>query len=418
MVGRGVLPLALALALLAGCGLQHASALRDPDMRAEVAGRVVATLDEQDHYFPDGAERREFLNRIDLVVHATNDATTFYRGVSDALATLREGHTGLVASNEVPFGTTIPPVAILEVGGLPVVAGVAPGVEGGGLRPGDVILEVDGAPAGEVLERQLRSTPGSTPHGRRARAVANLLAGPTHAPCVVCVRGWDGRERICFPLRFLLDDEGCDRFRFGFQSRTVNAARLSPGTLYLALPDFHPDRYAELEAALDAVGTLPIVVLDLRGNPGGRIRTLQRVAGLFLGDASPLLQLVEGPRTETLHAIPGALHCRSILRLLVDERTGSAAELLAAALQDTGRAAVYGRPTAGSARSRRSSRLPGDVVFHYAGRTEFRHLDGRAVEGEGIRPDMGFAPTREDLARGEYGDPFRDPAVRFALGLN
>jgi carboxyl-terminal processing protease len=295
-----------------------------------------------------------------------------------------------------------------------VVAGVAPGVEGGGLKPGDIVLEVEGVPGERALERRIAVTPGSTAHGRRARAVANLFAGPTGQPARVTVRGTDDRTRVCFPLRFLLDDEGMDRFRFGFLQETVTAVRLNPGTAYVALPDFSPERQKDLEEALQAIGNTPSLILDLRGNPGGRIRTLQRIAGFFLGRPEDLLLLAEGSRTEVLRAIPGPVHYRGSLSILVDGRTGSAAELLAAALKDAGRAKVCGTRTAGSARSRLSLLLPGDVVLHYGGRAEFLRRDGRAVEGVGLEPDLAYAPTREQLARGVYGDPFLDPAVRIA----
>ncbi|MFI5404077.1 MAG: S41 family peptidase, partial [Planctomycetota bacterium] len=118
--------------------------------------------------------------------------------------------------------------------------------------------------------------------------------------------------------------------------------------------------------------------------------------------------------TETLRAIPGPVRYRGSLRVLVDGRTGSAAELLAAALEDLGRAKVYGSRTAGSARSRLTLALPGGVLLHYAGRAEFLRRDGGAVEGVGVVPDVPYEPARDELARGVYGDPFLDPLVRLA----
>ncbi|MHC4164979.1 MAG: S41 family peptidase, partial [Planctomycetota bacterium] len=156
--------------------------------------------------------------------------------------------------------------------------------------------------------------------------------------------------------------------------------------------------------------------VDLRGNPGGRIRTLQRIAGLFLDEPVELLRLLDDGVEESLQAAPGPLRYRGEVRILIDERTGSAAELLAAALQDLHRATLYGRPTAGSARSRLSSLLPGGVVLHYAGRAEFQRRDGQPIEGVGVDPDVAYHPSRADLAEGVYGDPQRDPAVRLALG--
>lgn len=408
---RALLPLLLALL---GCAGRGAASLRDANARTTVSEGVVATLGRQDHYFRDESARRAFEMRLCRIADESVDAQSYYAAVADALAALDEGHTSLTSSAEVPFANTIPPVAIVEADGWPVVAGVAPGVEGGGLKPGDIVLEVEGVPGGRAIEQRIAVTPGSTAHGRRARAVANLLAGRTGEPARVTVRGTDDRTRVCFPLRFLLDDEGMDRFRFGFLQETVTAVRLNPATAYVALPDFSPERQHDLEEALRAVGNTPNLILDLRGNPGGRIRTLQRIAGFFLGRPEDLLLLAEGSRTEVLRAIPGPVHYRGTLKILVDGRTGSAAELLAAALKDLGRAEVCGTRTAGSARSRLSLLLPGDVILHYGGRAEFLRRDGRPVEGVGVEPDLACEPTREQLARGVYGDPFLDPAVRIA----
>jgi carboxyl-terminal processing protease len=115
-----------------------------------------------------------------------------------------------------------------------------------------------------------------------------------------------------------------------------------------------------------------------------------------------------------LRAITGSVRFRGSLRILVDGRTGSAAELLAAALQDLGRGKVYGSRTAGSARSRLTLALPGGVLLHYAGSAEFLRRDGRPVEGAGVVPDVAYEPTRDQLARGVYGDPYLDPLVRLA----
>ncbi|MHC4957551.1 MAG: S41 family peptidase [Planctomycetota bacterium] len=411
--------LSLLLVLLSpACAVATATSLQDEDMRAQLSDRVIETLRLQGHYFATDREANDFAERLRTVAASAHDATSYYRGMSRSLAALEEGHTGLVGSPQVPFTFTIPPVAILEVEELPMIAGVAPGVEAGGLRPGDLVLEVDGRPASAVLTDQLARTAGSTEHGRRARATANLLAGPTNTPAEVRVQGADGRERYCYPLRFLLDDEGEDRFRFGFLPHEVRARHVAPAAAYVSLPDFQERRVEEIETAVRSMRNAPRLVLDLRGNPGGRIRTLRRVAGIFVEEGVTLLELRDGPRREPVRAAPSTVRYRGQLRILVDERTGSAAELLAAALQDLGRAEIFGRTTAGSSRTRLSLVLPGQVVLHYAGRAEFRRRDGRRVEGVGVFPDVLVYRSRDGLARGEYGSPGRDPAILLALGLN
>ncbi|MDH3591507.1 MAG: hypothetical protein OER88_06495, partial [Planctomycetota bacterium] len=227
----------LFFAVLAACSTPNAASLERPDVRVALGNELLQTLDQQEHYFDSHTAKTAFSKRLDGIAERTGNADSYYRALSDALAALGEGHTGLVGSASVPFSETIPPVAVLEIDDQFVVAGVAPGVEGGGLRPGDVILGVDGRPSAKAIVDRVGVTPGSTPHGQRARAVATLLAGPTDAPVRVTVRGIDGAERVCFPLRFLLEDSGIDRFRFGFLAARVTALRVSPSCLYLALPD-------------------------------------------------------------------------------------------------------------------------------------------------------------------------------------
>lgn len=402
-------------ALAAGCRLAPAAVLEDPAVREHVADRLLSTLDAQRHYFPDPHRRDLFGRRLEEVARTSRNAGEFYDGLARVLATLGEGHTGLSGSPEVPIGDAVPPVALLEVEGAPVVAGVAPGVEGGGLRPGDEILAVDGVSARDALEAQVARAAGSTPHGRRARGLANLLAGPMEEPARVAVRGSDGRTRMAYPLRFLLDDEGQDRFRFGFLRGDVVAMRLDLATAYVALPDFQEARLEAFATALRALGSCATLLLDLRGNPGGRIRAMQVVAGHFVDDARPLLRFREGGREDVVAATPASPRFRGRLAIVVDERTGSAAELLAAALADAHRARIYGAPTAGSARTRQTALLPGGVEFHFAAEAEFFRLDGTPVEGVGVAPDVLVRPTRRQLADAVYGDPRRDPAVRAAV---
>ena len=415
MNGRFLLLLAV---FLAGCRLAPAAALEDEEVRARVADRMVATLEKQDHYFGDEADRRAFADRLRAIARSEEDAYSFYRKVSHALADLNEGHTTLVSSVEVPFLETVPPASIVEVDGEAVVAGTAPGVEGGGLRPGDVIVEIDGLEANRALDERIGRTPGSTEHGRRARAIANILAGPTGNPARVRVRGMDDRVRDAYPLRFLLDDGGMDRFRFGFVRETVLGMRLDLATGYIALPEFRDTHLEPFSSTLQLMNVLPRLILDLRGNPGGSIRVLQKIAGHFVAEQSELVLLRDGEREATFSAIASVPRYEGRLYVLVDERTGSASELLAAALQDLGRARVVGRRTAGSTRSRLSTMLPGGVVFHYGASAEFRRAGGERIEGVGVVPDVVVDPDREALAAGSYGDPLRDEAIQRASDLD
>ncbi|MEM8885034.1 MAG: S41 family peptidase [Planctomycetota bacterium] len=410
--------LALVLLFAVSCRTVGPQALEDESVRLELSREVIATLDNQQHYFVDPSRKQKFEQRLEAIARETSDAAGYYRGLQDALAMLEEGHTGLVGTNDISFSDTIPPIAVMELPQGLVVAGVAPGNENGGLRPGDLILEIEGRPAMNILQERIAQTAGSTDHGRRARAVAHVLAGPTDRPAQVLVMDSAGRERECYPVRFLLDDKGRYRQRFGFLPEQIRAQRADAAHGYIALPDFEPGRDEEFVDALEPLRAMPVLILDLRGNPGGRIQTLQRIAGIFFEEPRDLLRMRLGGREDVVRCETGRFTYRGTIRVLVDERTGSAAELLAAALQDERGAQIVGRSTAGSTRSRRTARLPGGVLFHYAGRAEFLRIDGSAVEGVGVRPDVVFRPTRGQLAEGHFGDAPDDPAVRRAIALN
>jgi carboxyl-terminal processing protease len=407
----------LALSALGACQALPADRLDEPGTRRRTSELIVRTLDRQGHYFADEAARDGFEQRLLRIAAQAMDAGEFYEATARALASLGEGHTALVASSRVPFGDTAPPLLLFEESGQVLVAGVAPGIEGGGTRSGDLVLSIDGNPAGDVLQQRLAGASASTEQGRRARALGQLLAGPTNTPARVSVRGTDGRLREVYPLRFLLEGEEAARFRFGFLDPRVRARALTARIGYIALPDFERDRELEAAHALASLGDPELVVLDLRGNPGGSIETMRAVAGLFVDRPLGFVELHENGAVETIPVRPAKVSSRAKLRMLVDARTGSAAELLAAGMQDLGRAEVLGMPTAGSTRTRLTLLLPGDVRLHYAGAAEFRRIGGSRVEGVGVKPDVMAQSTREDLARGAHGDPARDSMIRLAAGL-
>lgn len=87
--------------------------------------------------------------------------------------------------------------------------------------------------------------------------------------------------------------------------------------------------------------------LDLRGCPGGLLSAAAGVAGLFLPAGSTLVDLSLGGARRTVPVPAGQAPLPTPLRVRVDAHTASAAEVLAAALRDQGRAAVRGGPTWG-----------------------------------------------------------------------
>ena len=132
---------------------------------------------------------------------------------------------------------------------------------------------------------------------------------------------------------------------------TVDIAfRYSSGIGYLHITSFESKTPQEVRSALRKLGanSLKGLVLDLRDNPGGALDSAVQVCGFFLKPASVVLTMRGRAVPErTYRTEPAPLAVTTPLVVLVNRRTVSAAELVAAALQDHDRAIIAGEPTFG-----------------------------------------------------------------------
>jgi carboxyl-terminal processing protease len=192
-----------------------------------------------------------------------------------------------------------------------------------GLRAGDRILSVDGQPT----------------RGQSAAAVASLIAGPEGSTLSLSWRGRDGRTHDADLVRALVPPESVFAQRFG-------------DTLVLRIATFNRTTQTHLAIlvhdALAAPQPPAGLVLDLRGNRGGLLLQAVAAADLFL-DGGPIA-LTAGRDPQAAHVFRASSKPSPIavpVVVLVDGRTASSAEILAAALADRGRAVVVGSTTFG-----------------------------------------------------------------------
>ena len=157
----------------------------------------------------------------------------------------------------------------------------------------------------------------------------------------------------------------------------------------LMLPILPPAR-----AAMKGFGDAPGIVVDLRGNRGGDPGVGAAVAGLFHTTRCSLgtTRFRNGEHRRVVY--PSANAYEGPVAILVDERTASAAETFAAAMQECGRAVIVGRRTAGMALPSVFERLPTGARLQYA-IGEYRTPKGVVLEGRGVAPDV---PAGDDVA--------------------
>jgi len=159
--------------------------------------------------------------------------------------------------------------------------------------------------------------------------------------------------------------------------------------------------------------------LDLRGNPGGLAAMAIPVAAELVTTPTSLGSMLmrDNTRTDTVATFsqtfavqpaPGRKPYAGPLLILTDEGTASASEILAAGLQEAGRARVVGDASLGAVLPSVVESLPHGAVMQVVV-ADFKTPKGVLLEGRGVQPDQRVLETRAAFASGH--DPVLDAAV-------
>jgi carboxyl-terminal processing protease len=241
-----------------------------------------------------------------------------------------------------------------------------------GVKPGDVILRIDGKPvaesAGSLAVDQLRGKPGS--------AIALTIA----------------REGQSEPIELSLKREV-------IRVASVKARQLEPGYAYVRIAQFQQETGGELREKLRRLqaqsrGGLRGAVLDLRSNPGGILGAAVEVSDAFL-DAGAIVSTRGrlGDADASYDATRGDLLDGAPLVVLVDGGTASAAEIVAGALKDHKRAVVMGARTFGKGSVQTVLPLSsGDALKLTTAR--YYTPNGTSIQAAGVTPDIALADLR------------------------
>ena len=269
------------------------------------------TNDKTDKAIYDGA--------IPGMLHVLDPHSNFYD--PKAFAQMREDQHGKYYG----VGMTIQPQPDPTAkGGLKIVV-VAP-FEGtpsykAGIRPGDVILSIDG-----------KST-----EGMDSAAVASLLKGPRNTHVSVTM----SREGSAKPLVF-------DLVRDEVSRPSVDLAFLiRPGVGYIHVTNFMETTSREVGDALDKFGDLNGLVIDLRGNPGGLLNEAVNMSDKFLQKGQIVVSQRGRAFPDQVYRAAHGSDTKYPIVVLVNRNTASAAEIVSGALQDHDRALIVGETTFG-----------------------------------------------------------------------
>ena len=322
---RIALVLAFAATFFAGLTLDHiasAAARRtsSPYRAMDLVARVL--VDVQNNYVEPVEEQDLAYGAVEGMMARLDPHSAFYR--PDAYRQVRDEMAGVYE------GVGLEPT--IEGGVLMVIAPLADSpAERAGIRSGDRILSVDGTstrdmPLAEAV-RRLR--------GRAGTSVALELL----------------REGASAPMRLTL-------VRERVRTQSVESRVLDPELryLYVRVKSFLRGANSTDSALARALqegrtamgGEIRGLVLDLRNNAGGYVDQATKVADLFLDDGVIVsIEGRNGRNPEVIRAHGPDTHSRFEMVVLVNRGTASAAEIVAGALQDHGRAWILGTQTFG-----------------------------------------------------------------------
>jgi carboxyl-terminal processing protease len=154
-------------------------------------------------------------------------------------------------------------------------------------------------------------------------------------------------------------------------------------------------------------------ILDLRGNPGGPIDSMARVATNFIESRPVGLAVDRNGQRDPIVAPGRPALARFPFVVLVDRETASGAEVLAAAIKEYQIAPLVGARTAGSV----GIALPQPLSDGSAVQVTVRRLvapSGAEIDKQGVQPDIEADLTLDDLQRGD--DPQFMAAVEMLAG--
>ena len=177
--------------------------------------------------------------------------------------------------------------------------------------------------------------------------------------------------------------------------------------LRINIENFAARTSREVRSALESFrkknkGSIPGVVLDLRGNPGGLLDQAVQVADIFL--PSGIIVSTKGRREEIESAMPNHDETDYPLVVLIDEESASASEIVAGALQDHRRGVVIGQPSFGKGSVQTIFELPDDRALKLTIARYFTP-SGKSIQNKGISPDIWIQPLRKKLEnRNIFGD--------------
>lgn len=371
----------------------------DADRGSRLAA-VMRTWSILRHFYPYDAAV-DWDAELRRALMAAAEGPDFQRVLQRLVASIQDGH-GYAGGHE-RLGYTLP-VSLTQVAeGAAVarawVAADTPDASTEALRPGDVIVVIDGVAVPTMLADLRAHTSFATEGWARYVTLSALVLRDTGAPVPVTVERLDGtvEETLITPVP-------ASEARKHPAARPDQGAELAQGIRYLDLTTVTED---ELDTHLPSLVVAAGVVIDMRGYPGTAAITLlrhlashpfQSARWMVPKGVRPFVPPTDWDLSRW-QMTPLRPHIAGRVAFLTDAGAISYAESIMGIVEAEGLGTIVGEPTAGTnGNVVHFSPLRGYGVS-FTGMRVLKH-DGSPHHGIGIVPKIPAAPTRAGLASG------------------
>jgi len=230
------------------------------------------------------------------------------------------------------------------------------------------------------------------------------ISGLSLRDAVKRMRGELGSKlRLTILRRNETDPRTVEMTRESINVPTVKGTRiLQDGIGYVRITQFSEPTASSLQQALEKLyaNGLRALVLDLRSNPGGLLKSAKQVAELFLKNGSLIVSIRDrsGKANEKQFLAEGKHHYADIfMAILIDGGSASASEIVAGALQDQKRAILVGSTSFGKGSVQTVIPLgsdPGAAIRLTT--SKYFTPSERVIHKHGIEPDIRVPVTTEE----------------------
>ena len=245
----------------------------------------------------------------------------------------------------------------------------------GGVLPGDRILKIDGKPTKDMSQDEAR----------------NLIKGEPGTKVTLTLL----HEGAPQPVNITLTRDVID-IKSVPQAEILGPPWVSAGGPkigYIQVVAFMEKTAADLDSALHQLEEqkMQALILDLRENPGGLLKSAVETASLFLKDGPIVKVLGRNAGQEQDYESHGEkTHPPYPMVILIDSSSASASEIVAGALQDRGRAVLAGDRSYGKFSVQEVIQVPlaqwGEAALKLT-TAKYKTPKGPCVDTQGLKPD-------------------------------